>query len=148
MLSYGSETINLGATLAATVGGLTPGLEYAFTLRAANSGWLAGAAATAAATIPAAAPSAPVGLQASALSLAARLVWQEPAANGAPITNYVVSYGAITANLGVALTTTITGLAAGGEYVFTLRAQNSVGLGLAAVALAFLWRKRGRRPRL
>ena len=52
VLSYGAQTINLGATLAATVGGLTPGAEYAFTLQAANSAG-AGAAATAAASLAA-----------------------------------------------------------------------------------------------
>ena len=135
VLTYGDVSQNLAASVtAATVGGLTPGAEYAFTLRAGNAVGL-GVAATAGVSLPVTAPSAPVSLQANAISLEARLVWQEPAHNGgASITNYVVSYGTITTNLGVALSATIGSLAAGEEYVFTLRAQNSVGLGLAAVA--------------
>ena len=47
------------ATAATIVGGLMPGAEYAFTLRAANSVG-AGNAAIAAATIPAVLPGAPI----------------------------------------------------------------------------------------
>ena len=127
VLSYGATTINLGATTAATVGGVA-GEDLLFTLRAANAVGL-GAAATAGVSVPPTPPAAPVGLRANSLPLAASLAWQAPAANGAPITNYVLSYGTVTANLGVVLATTIGSLTAGGEYVFTLVAQNSVGLG-------------------
>ena len=134
VLTYGDVSQTLAATATAATVGLLAGRQYAFTLQAGNAAGL-GAGATAAASLARVAPFAPVSLQAIALSLAARLVWQTPAHDGgAPITNYVVSYGAITANLSVALTATITGLTAGEEYAFTLRAQNSLGLGAAATA--------------
>ena len=140
VLSYGAETINLGATTAATIGGLTPGEEYAFTLRAANSAG-AGAAATAAATMPAVLPGAPTGFTASAFvdGMGASLSWSAPAFDGgASVTGYVLSYGSETVTLGETPAVTIGGLAAGGEYAFTLRAQNSVGAGAAATAAASL----------
>ena len=134
VLTYGSETINLGATLAATLGGLTPGAEYAFTLQAGNAVGL-GAAATAAVAVPAVAPDAPAGFTASAVEGGASLQWSAPASDGgAAITGYVLSYGSETINLGATLAATVGGLTAGEEYLFTLQAANSVGLGAAATA--------------
>ena len=134
ILTYGSETINLGATLAATLGGLTPGAEYAFTLQAGNAVGL-GAAATAAVAVPAVAPDAPEGFTASAVEGGASLQWSAPASDGgATITGYVLSYGSETINLGATTAATVGGLTAGEEYLFTLQAANSVGLGAAATA--------------
>ena len=137
VLTYGSETINLGATTAATVGGLAAGEEYAFTLRSANSVGL-GAVATARASLPATAPSAPAGFTAIAVAGGASLSWSAPAsAGGASVTGYVLSYGGVSEALpATARATVVGGLAAGAEYAFTLQAANSAGAGAAATAAA------------
>ena len=122
VLTYGAETINLGATTAATVGGLTAGEEYLFTLQAANSVGL-GAAATAGVSLsgsvspPATVPGAPLSLTAVAVEGGASLSWAAPANDGgASVTGYVLSYGAETATLGNTLAATVGGLAAGEQY--------------------------------
>ena len=118
VLSYGAETVTLGATLAATVGGLAAGEEYAFTLQAANSVGL-GLAATAAVAIPAVTPAAPQSLTAVAVEGGASLSWGAPAFDGgATVTGYVLTY--LTAmfrkTLGVTTAATVGGLTAGDEY--------------------------------
>ena len=137
VLTYGSETINLGATLAATLGGLTPGAEYAFTLQAGNAVGL-GAAATATATVPAVAPDAPAGFTASAIAGGASLSWSAPVNDGgASVTGYVLSYGDVSQNFAASVTaTTLGGLTPGAEYAFTLQAANSAGAGAPATAAA------------
>ena len=128
-----------GLALAATAEGLSNGEAYTLGVAAAN---VAGVGATAVVTAtPLAAPSAPQSLTASAFvsGLGASLSWSAPAeSGGAAVTGYVLSYGAQAINLGATLAATVGGLTAGGEYVFTLRAANSVGLGLPAAAAVSL----------
>lgn len=114
--------------------GLSPSTQYAFTLYASNAAG-PGAAATLTFTTPAAlaVPGAPTGLAASSVGqTSAVLSWTPPAGT---LTGYRASMspsGIVPAVGATARTVTVTGLAAGTTYTFTLAATSSVGTGANA----------------
>ncbi|MDQ6793773.1 MAG: fibronectin type III domain-containing protein [Chloroflexota bacterium] len=126
------------ATLGCTLSGLANGTSYSFTVRAHNAvgPGAASAAATATPVAPATVPGAPTGLVATAGNGAVALAWTAPASNGgSPITGYTATASpggatCTTATLGC----TMSGLANGTSYSFTVRAHNAVGPGAASAA--------------
>ncbi len=126
-----------GTSTATTITGLTNGTNYTFGVAAINV-FGTGAAGTSGANNPyKQVPGAPTGVQATAGNAQATVTWTAPANNGgASISSYTITpYIA-----GVAQSTTsapsspgtVTGLANGTTYTFTVAAVNSVGTGAAS----------------
>jgi fibro-slime domain-containing protein/RHS repeat-associated protein len=129
-------SVSAGVTTA-TVGGLTNGTEYVFTVRAANALGRGPESQPSSPVTPAVLPGAPTNVLASLSGVAAASVsWTAPAANGgAPITGYTVtsSPGGLTVSVaGTAASTTVSGLTLGTTYTFTVTATNRVGTGPAS----------------
>ena len=120
-----------------TVGGLTNGTSYTFTVTATNAAGTGAASAPSAAVTPATVPGAPMLVNATAGVGQAIVDFNPPPNGGAAITLYTVvaSPGGITAT-GSARPVTVTGLTNGTAYSFTVTAKNSVGTwsGLRSVA--------------
>jgi serine protease len=83
-------------------------------------------------------PGAPGSVTAQAGNASATVSWAAAAANGSPITRYTVtaSPGGATATSTGATTATVTGLANGTAYRFTVTATNAVGTGPASTPSA------------
>ena len=133
--SAGQVPVN-GASSPITVTGLTNGIAYTFTVTATNAVGISIAASTS--VTPAGAPDAPTIVTATATGVSgeATVTFTAPANNGdAAITTYTVtsSSGGITAT-GASSPITITGLANGTAYTFSVTATNSVGTGAASAA--------------
>ncbi len=90
---------------------------------------------------PATAPAVPTGVTATAGDSRATVSWSAPATGGSPITSYTVTpsvHGVaqnpvVVNGSPVPTTTTVTGLANGTAYTFTVRATNAVGTGAESV---------------
>ena len=125
-----------GAQTSATIGGLTTGTTYRFTVQATNP---TGAGPESAPSNPvtpqtAVAPSQPTGVSAAGAGQAARVTWTAPASDGdSPITGYEVTpYVGSQPQTpeqvgGSATTATISGLTNGTAYTFRVTAINAVG---------------------
>ncbi len=134
--SPGAFTCSSVATFC-TVGGLTNGTSYTFTVVATNG---SGSGPTSAASLPATPatfPGAPTGAVAVATgsSTSASVSWSAPTVNGgAPVTGYTV-----TSNPGPyvcstsATTCVFSGLTTGTAYTFTVTAANGAGSGGASL---------------
>lgn len=121
-----------------TVGGLTDGQTYTFTITATNNNGTGPASAPSNPVTPISsptAPSAPTGVSAVAGVLSAVVSFTAPAANGSAITGYTV-----TSNIGSHVATgaaspiTVLGLTAETAYTFTVTATNAIGTGPASAA--------------
>jgi putative nucleotidyltransferase with HDIG domain len=128
-----------------TVGGLTNGTAYTFTVAATNAVGTGTSSAASAALIPATTPGAPTGPLGVAGDNQVSLSWTAPASNGgSAITGYVVTpYIGGTAQAPVSFTSTSTtetvgGLTNGTAYTFTVAATNAVGTGTSSAASAAL----------
>ncbi len=117
-----------------TVTGLANGTAYRFSVKATNTvGDSAASAASNEVTpkAPATAPGAPTSVTATGGDKQAQVSWTAPANDGgSPITGYTVTStpGGITKTVtGDQRTTTVTGLANGTAYRFTVKATNTVG---------------------
>ena len=121
-----------------TVTGLTNGTAYTFTVTATNLVGTGPPSAPSNSVTPAAttAPGAPTGVSAAAGNAQATVTFTAPASNGgSAITGYTVTSnpGAITGS-GASSPITVTGLANGTAYTFTVTATNAIGTGSASAA--------------
>ncbi len=135
-----ATTFNSTATTE-TVGSLTNGTAYTFTVAAINSVGTGSASAQSNSVTPATTPGAPTIGTATAGNTSASVTWTAPASNGgAAITGYVVTpYIGVTAQTAqtfnsTATTETVTGLTNGSTYTFKVAAINSVGTGTQSAA--------------
>ncbi|MBL7497382.1 DUF11 domain-containing protein [Frankia sp. CNm7] len=122
--------------------GLTPGGSYTFTVTAVNAVGTGAPSPVSNAVVPYALPAAPTITAVSAGSTSATLSWTAPAANGSPITGYVVTpfIGGVAQTpqtfSATATTQTLTGLQGGTTYTFQVAAINAAGTGPASAASA------------
>jgi hypothetical protein len=126
----------------ATITGLANGTSYTFTVTATNAIGTGPASAASNAVTPTAPtpPGAPTGVTATAGNGSATVSWTAPGNGNSPITSYTVTpylSGAAQAPVTVtgappATTATVTGLANGQSYTFTVTAANGVGAGPAS----------------
>ncbi|GAA2014282.1 DUF11 domain-containing protein [Nakamurella flavida] len=123
------------STTTRTLTGLTAGSSYTFTVTATNAYGTSAASPASAAVVPYDLPSTPTVTAATAGTGQATLTWTTPAANGSPISGYVITpYIGNVAQPAVGFdatttTRTITGLTPGTAYTFTVAAQNAAGTG-------------------
>jgi len=139
VMRSGGTPVSLGAAARShTFTGLTPGTSYTFSVTATN-GVGTGPAATAAATTPGP-PSAPQDVVATATSDSSiRVDWGVPTSTGgAAITFYTVTLGGSSQVIAAsaARTATFNGLAPDTDYVGSVTASNTKGVGPAATASA------------
>ncbi len=128
----GGLTVSVdGSTLNATVTGLGNGTSYTFTVTATNVVGTSDPATPSNAVIPVGAPGPPTGVSAVAGNGQATVSWTAPASDGgSAITQYTATSapGGLTAVVdGSTLNATVTGLANGTSYTFTVTATNAVG---------------------
>ncbi len=119
--------------LSCTVGGLTNGQAYTFTVTATNGVGTGLASAASNSVTPATVPGKPTGVTATVGNASALVSWTAPASNGgSSITGYKVTSwpGAKTCTGGPSDTScTVSGLTNGQAYTFTVHATNGVGDG-------------------
>jgi hypothetical protein len=118
---------------------LTPNTLYYFRAYAVNSAGTSTGAILSTTTLQWAVPGAPTGVTATAGNTQASVTFIAPASNGgSPITGYTVTSnpaGGTDTNAGTTgLTHTVTGLANGISYTFTVTATNIIGTGSASSA--------------
>ncbi|WP_406830011.1 fibronectin type III domain-containing protein [Pedococcus sp. KACC 23699] len=137
--SPGGASVSVGgSTTSATVGGLTNGTSYTFTVKATNAVGTGPASAPSNAVVPTAAqtaPGAPTGVQAVSGHGSASVSWTAPGDGGSPITGYTVTAspgGASVSVGGSATSATVAGLTNGTSYTFMVKATNAVGTGPAS----------------
>ncbi|MFN8018898.1 MAG: fibronectin type III domain-containing protein [Acidimicrobiales bacterium] len=135
-----STTFDPSATTR-TITGLANGTTYTFTVAAVNGVGTSGESAPTASVTPLGPASAPDAVTGLPLSASVKLSWSAPAdANGSPITGYVVTpYAGLTPLATItysstATTQTITGLANGTAYTFSVAATTAYGQGLATLS--------------
>jgi ABC-type transport system substrate-binding protein len=125
----GSEVSNV-TTLNVTVNGLQNGISYSFTVAAHNARG-PGPVSSTAVVVPRTVPTSPTNLQLTPGDSQIALSWQAPSDNGGASVDYYVVYKDGTdvfhANSTAA---TVTGLANGLSYNFTVAAHNAAGTGL------------------
>jgi hypothetical protein len=127
------------AACAIIISGLTNGTAYTFTVTAANSVGTGPASAASSSVTPGGAPGAPTGVTATAGNAQATVSFTAPSSNGgSAITAYTAtsSPGGLTGTCAgpAACTITVSGLANGTAYTFTVKATNSAGTGPASAA--------------
>ena len=139
LVSDNAHQSGSGNKTTVSVGGLTDGTNYTFTVRAASGTFtnfqITGAASTATATPAVALPAAPTDLTPTAGDGEVLLTWDDP--NNLTITKYQVSTDAgsgtkftdIEGSNAATTAYTVTGLTNGIQYTFKLRAVNASGDG-------------------
>ncbi|WP_375423216.1 fibronectin type III domain-containing protein [uncultured Friedmanniella sp.] len=126
---------------ARTITGLTAGGSYTFTVAAVNANGTGAASQPSNAVTAYDVPAAPAISSVTAGDTRVTVSWTAPASNnGRAVTGYVVTpYIGSTAQTATtfastATTQTVTGLAAGTAYTFTVAAQNAAGTGAQSAA--------------
>ena len=143
---------NIGTTsLSHVITGLTNGNNYTFTVTATNMTGAGPPSAASVSVVPSALPGAPTGLTAVAANAAAAVTFVAPVNNGgSSISGYTVisiPAGGIDNHADTAnLTHTITGLANGTAYGFSVTATNVNGTGPASAISASVTPSRGNSP--
>jgi hypothetical protein len=132
-----SRTVD-GSTFTATVGGLTNGTAYTFTVVAENSRGAGEESAHSAPVTPATVPSAPSQVHAEPGNGEITLIWGAPDSDGGDaITGYTVTLepGGGRSRTGTdTRSATFSGLTNGGSYTLTAAALNQVGTGESSPA--------------
>ena len=126
----GAQTCTTSGTLSCSVAGLTNGLNYSFTVSATNIAGTSASSSPSTQISPRTVPSAPTNVSASAGNTSVTLSWSAPASNGgAAIIGYTATStpGSATCSTSGALLCTVTGLANGTSYRFTVTASNVAG---------------------
>jgi hypothetical protein len=132
-----------GTATSATVGGLTSGTAYTFTIQASNTVGTGPASAASGAVMPTpgTVPAAPQSVTAAPASNQAQVSWSAPATNGGTaISSYTITpYLGTTAQpattvSGSTTTKTVTGLTNSSAYTFKVTAINSTGTSAASAA--------------
>jgi hypothetical protein len=134
----GGLTCSTAGTTACTVSGLLNGTAYSFTVTATNAAGT-GAPSNALGATPRTVPGAPVLDSATPGDGQVALAWTAPALNGgSAITGYTAtaSPGGLTCSTPDTTTCTVSGLANGVSYAFTVTATNAAGTGPASNALS------------
>jgi hypothetical protein len=131
----GGET-QTGMSSPITVSGLTNGDTYTFTVTATNALGSGPQSTASNAVIPMTLPGAPTEVAAISVTGGVTVIWDAPSFNGgAAITGYRVSAsggGEQSCSTSGAVGCTVTGLAAGDSYTFTVTATNAVGTGASS----------------
>jgi hypothetical protein len=136
--SPGGKRARTAAVTSFTVGGLTNGTAYRFTVAAVTGAGTGPASHRSAAVTPRASrrPGAPRSVAASAGYRQATVTWRAPASDGgAPVTSYVIAArpGPVTQRVaGDTRTATLAGLRDGRRYRLLVSAVTSAGTGQAA----------------
>ncbi|MEP7054491.1 MAG: fibronectin type III domain-containing protein [Actinomycetota bacterium] len=133
----GASCVTTGA-LGCTVTGLTNGTAYSFTVTATNGLGTGPSSAPSAPVVPATVPGPPPSVSAALSSGQALVTWAAAATGGSPITGYtaVATPGGASCTTAGVLGCTITGLANGTAYLFTVTATNAMGAGPASAPSA------------
>jgi len=135
-----STTTETSTATEATIGGLTNGTDYTFTIAAVNGNGtsVASPPSTPVAPRPATAPMAPANVVAIAQNGQLQVGWAAPPDGGSPITGYTVSVspaaGSPVTTAGDTTVATVTGLANGTAYTVSVTAANAAGTSPAATA--------------
>ena len=128
----GGVSVGTGAATIATVTGLTCGTSYAFTVDAydAAGNHSSASAALNASTSPCpdtTAPSVPAGLHTTALTTTSVTIAWNTSADNVGVTGYTTYRGGASAGTSAGTSFTITGLACGTSYAFSVDAYDAAG---------------------
>ena len=131
-------TQSSGSATSTTIGGLTPGGTYTFTVTATNSLGTGPPSAPSNAVVVPVKPGAPLAVTGTSFANGQSVVsWSPPASNGGlTITGYAVtsSPGNKTCTTTGTTSCTVSGLNNGTAYTFTVTATNAMGTGPASAA--------------
>jgi hypothetical protein len=131
----GNITTTTSGALTATLSGLTNGTAYSFAVFATNAVGNGSSSSSSPAVTPVGVPGAPTNVTATAGSLSATVTWTAPGNGGSAISSYTVTVVQTGATLRVNGTSaTVTHLANGSSYTFTVYATNAIGNGPASAA--------------
>jgi Zn-dependent metalloprotease len=138
--SPGGASVTVTGATTAKVTGLTNGIAYTFTVAATNAVGVSPASLASGPVTPAVqVPGAPTSVLAAAGDAQAVVSWAAPVTDGgSAVTGYLLtaSPGGETVRTTVATSATVTGLANGTAYTFTVKAENAAGTSPASLASA------------
>lgn len=133
--SGGSQTC---AASPCTIARLNNGRPYSFRIRAHNKAGYGGYSPGAPSYTPDEAPQqVPNFTQSAADDHQATLSWGAAVNHGSPVSDYIIAVDGRTISAGTALTTTVSGLANGQAYTFTIVAKNSYKAGPATTTTGY-----------
>ncbi|MDO3397941.1 fibronectin type III domain-containing protein, partial [Nocardioides sp. SOB44] len=124
-----------GDQTTATIGGLTNGTAYTFTVVATNAVGTSAASEKSNEVTPAGVPDTVTKPTATRGDKSATITWTKPPGNGSPVTGYTItsSPGGVSKSVDADTTTaTIGGLNNGTTYTFTVVATNAIGTSTAS----------------